>query len=332
VADPRQAAAGKRTVIRRVAARCLVANVFLSGLKLAAGIVGRSQALVADSVHSLSDLTTDIAVFVGVGFWTRPPDAGHPRGHGKIETVIGAVIGMVVALAGIGLGVRSIHSLEHMPFESPGTSALVVALLSVVLKEWLYRWTSRKGRETGSSALAANAWHQRSDALSSVPVVVAVAASIINPAWAVLDVLCGMVVSVFIVAAAWKILSPALSRLVDSAPPPEVVEGIRRIALAEEGVIGVHSIRSVYHGDGIEVDLHVAVDGTMPVTMGFMICRRVEDAIRRNSPGVMDVTVRVEPSAPCGDPDSCALIADGLENGHGVEGGRDEGRATTAEE
>jgi cation diffusion facilitator family transporter len=322
----------KRTLIRRVAARCLVANVFLSGIKLAAGIIGRSQALVADSVHSLSDLSTDIAVFVGAGFWTRPPDASHPHGHEKIETVIGAVIGIVVALAGIALGVRSIHSLEHMPFESPGTPALVVALLSVVLKEWLYRWTSRKGRETGSSALAANAWHQRSDALSSIPVVVAVTASILNPAWAILDVLCGMVVSVFIVVSAWKILSPALHRLVDTAPPPEVVDGFRRIALAEEGVMGVHMLRSRYHGDGIEVDLHVVVDGGIPVTMGFMICRRVEEAIRRCSPGVTDVTVRVEPSAPCGDPDSCSLIADGLEDGQELEGGCDDGRATTAEE
>jgi cation diffusion facilitator family transporter len=309
--------------VRHVVGRTLLANILLVFLKLAAGIVGRSQALVADAVHSLSDLCTDAAIFVGVKFWTRPPDESHPHGHARIETLIGAVIGVVIAATGIGLGFESIHALEHLPRSSPGWPALAVALLSVFIKEWLYRWTRRKGIELRSSALAANAWHQRTDAFSSIPVVIAVSASILNPSWAVLDVVGGLVVSVFIVVAAWKILRPALDQLVDTAPSLEIRDSLRRIAMSVAGVQGVHKLRSRYQGNGIEVDMHVVVDGGIPVTSAFMICRQVEERIKSSAPGVIDVVVRTEPAAPCGDSDSCALFSDEPEMED--DPGRDEG-------
>lgn len=298
--------------IRHVAGRTLGANILLVFLKLSAGIFGRSQALVADAVHSLSDSCTDIAIFVGVKFWIRPPDESHPHGHARIETVIGAIIGIIIAVTGVALGFRSINALEHMPASSPGWPALVVALLSVVFKEWLYRWTRRRGMELRSSALAANAWHQRTDAFSSIPVVIAVSASILNPSWAVLDVLGGLVVSVFIVIAAWKILRPALNQLVDTAPPPEIRDNLRKIAMSVAGVQGVHMLRSRYQGNGIEVDMHVVVDGELPVARTFLISRQVEERIKKSAPGVIDVVVRTEPAAPCGDPDSCALLRAGM--------------------
>ena len=169
--------------IRRVAGRTLVANLVLALVKLAAGIFGRSQALVADAVHTLSDSCTDLVILICASFWTRPPDENHPHGHARIETVTGVVIGTVIAVSGVLLGIRSLHTLEHLPASSPGWLAFVIALLSVGGKELLYRWTRARGKELRSSALAANAWHQRTDAFSSIPVVIAVLVSIINPAW-----------------------------------------------------------------------------------------------------------------------------------------------------
>ncbi len=306
-ADAQMLSADRLRGIRRVAGRTLVANLILAIVKLAAGILGRSQALVADAVHTLSDSCTDLVILIGAGFWTRPPDESHPHGHARIETVAGAVIGAVIAASGVLLGIRSLHTLEHLPVSSPGWIAFAVALLSVGGKELLYRWTRARGKELRSSALAANAWHQRTDAFSSMPVVIAVLVSIINPAWAVLDALAGMVVSVFIVVSAWKILRPALGQLVDSAPPLEIRQNLRELALSVEGVRGVHRLRSRYQGSGIQVDMHVAVDGTIPVVEAFMICRKVEEKILSSGPGVMDVVARIEPCAPCGDPDNCML-------------------------
>jgi cation diffusion facilitator family transporter len=306
--------------VRKVSGRTLLANILLALAKMAAGILGRSQALVADAVHTLSDSCTDVTIYVGVRFWTRPPDEDHPHGHARIETVIGAVIGVVVAVTGIGLGFHSINSLGRPPALPPGWLALVAAVVSVILKEWIYRWTRKKGRQLRSSALAANAWHQRTDALSSLPVVAAVGISILHPAWALLDVVVGFVVSVFIVVAAWKILRPALSQLVDTAPPHEVRDRLSGIALSVPGVRGVHSLRSRYQGSGIEVDMHVIVDGAMPVTQGYMISTQVEEKIRRQAPGVVGVVVRTEPVAPCGDPDSCTLIGSGSKAEHDPEG------------
>jgi len=306
-ADAQMLSSNRLRGIRRVAGRTLVANLVLAIVKLAAGILGRSQALVADAVHTLSDSCTDLVILIGAGFWSRPPDESHPHGHARIETVAGAVIGAVVAASGVLLGIRSLHTLEHLPVSSPGWLAFAVALLSVGGKELLYRWTRARGKELRSSALAANAWHQRTDAFSSMPVVIAVLVSIINPAWAVLDALAGMVVSVFIVVSAWKILRPALGQLVDSAPPLEIRQNLRELALSVEGVRGVHRLRSRYQGSGIQVDMHVAVDGTIPVVEAFMICRKVEEKILSSGPGVMDVVARIEPFAPCGDPDNCML-------------------------
>jgi cation diffusion facilitator family transporter len=160
--------------VRRVTLWGLVVNLGLSAAKFIFGIVGASQALVADGVHSLSDLVTDVAVLVGAGFWSAPADAEHPHGHGRIETLITSAIGIVLGGVGVGLGYRALLSLHEAHASQPGWSAFVVACLSIVAKEFLYRWTVHVGKRVKSSAAVANAWHHRSDALSSVP----------SPCWA----------------------------------------------------------------------------------------------------------------------------------------------------
>ncbi len=176
----------------------LVINVALSALKFAAGIAGNSQAVVADAVHSLSDTITDIAVLVGVKFWSKPPDECHPYGHRRIEFLVTIFIGLLLASVALGLSYNALATLHEVQTRPPGAIAFLAAVLSIFTKELLYRWTIIKGMEIKSTALIANAWHHRSDGLSSIPAAVAVAGAALVPRLSFLDHLGAIVVSMFI--------------------------------------------------------------------------------------------------------------------------------------
>ena len=186
--------------VRRVTWIGLLTNFALSGLKFAAGYFGRSQALIADAIHSLTDTTTDIAVIAGSHYWSRPPDDCHPYGHRRLETLVTAFIGIVLAGAGIGIGWEAISTLHMHQAEPPGWFALYAAMASIVIKEVLYRWTAKVGKTIKSPALAANAWHHRTDAISSLPVLIAVGGALIFPTWAFLDHVGAAIVSIFILS------------------------------------------------------------------------------------------------------------------------------------
>jgi cation diffusion facilitator family transporter len=159
--------AAREKIVRKVTWVGLLANLFLAGFKLIAGISGRSQALVADAIHSLTDLTTDIAVIAGSHYWSRPPDDDHPYGHKRLETLVTVFIGVVLVAAGIGIGWKAISTLQQKHASPPGWIAVVAAFISIICKEIIYRWTAITGKRVKSPALAANAWHHRTDALSS---------------------------------------------------------------------------------------------------------------------------------------------------------------------
>ncbi|MFH1998929.1 MAG: cation diffusion facilitator family transporter, partial [Planctomycetota bacterium] len=165
----------------------LIMNIGLSALKFACGLLGNSQALVADAVHSLSDIITDLAILLGIRYWSRPADASHPHGHRQVETVVTLTIGFILAFVAFGLLWNAIETLREQDDASPGWIALVAAFISIVSKELLYRWTVATGIRIRSMPLIANAWHHRSDAFSSIPVLVAVAGAAIDPSWAFLD-------------------------------------------------------------------------------------------------------------------------------------------------
>ncbi len=187
----------------------------------------------------------------------------------------------------------------------PGTAAAVAAAVSIVVKETLYRWTLKKSRITGSMALAANASHNRSDALSSIPVLVAVLAARISPGLAFLDAAAGVVVSIFVVFSAWKVLWPGLLQMTNKAAPPEFIHRIRATVLETGGVMGVHDLRARLQAGGIFVDLHLQVEGQIQVEQAFLTAREVEKAILALDPSIKDVIARIEPWAPCGDADRC---------------------------
>ena len=285
----------REKIVRKVSWVGLWLNLFLAAIKFIAGIYGRSQALVADAIHSLTDLTTDIAVIAGSHYWSRPPDENHPYGHRRLETLVTVFIGVVLIAAGIGIGWKAISALQEKHAAPPGWIAVFAALASIVCKESIYRWTAVTGRRVKSAALVANAWHHRTDALSSVPVLIAVAGARVFPTWSFLDHLGAAIVSIFILHASIKIIWPGLGELIDVGAPTDTCKRIRDIALKNDGVLQVHDIRTRFISSSIQVDLHIVVDGLITVREGHDIADDVKARIMDRIPEVLDVIVHVDP-------------------------------------
>jgi len=286
----------RETIVRKVTWIGLLVNITLACIKFAAGYFGRSQALIADAIHSLTDTTTDVAVIAGSHFWSRPPDECHPYGHRRLETLVTVFIGLMLAAAGIGIGWDAVSALREERSTHPGWIALVAAMVSILAKEILYRWTAVAGKKIKSPALAANAWHHRTDAISSIPVLLAVGGALIFPSWSFLDLVGAVVVSIFILHAALKIIWPAISELVDAGAPRDIHQKIIAIACDNQGVREVHKIRTRYISTGILVDMHVVVDGSISVRDGHAIADEVENKIIGGIANVLGVVIHVDPS------------------------------------
>lgn len=300
LAETKPDAAGSAKQIRFVTVIGLLCNLFLTGAKLAAGLLWASQALVADAVHSLSDLATDFAVLFGVKYWSAPPDANHPYGHGRIETLITSLIGIALAAVGIGIGWNAVFTIAEPHAQGPGWLAFVVALVSIVSKEFLYQWTCRVGRRVGSGAVIANAWHHRSDALSSIPVALAIALAVFFPKLTYVDHLGAIVVSAFIIHAAWVIVKPTLVELTDSNVGEDTQKEILRTAKSFAEIKSVHAIRTRKAGSGICADLHIMVDGGMSVSEGHAVSRSLKQRLLGGGSGIVDVVVHLEPFEAAG--------------------------------
>ncbi len=290
-----QANDGSWVAARRVTWAGLVANMGLAVIKIAAGIVGHSRAVLADGVHSISDLATDLAVLFGMRYWSAPADANHPHGHRRIETLVTLAIGTALFSVAVGLAWDVLHTLTASARHAPGPIALAAAMLSIVTKESLYRWTAVVGRRVNSPAVVANAWHHRSDAFSSVPAVIAVAGAMVVPRWAWLDKVGALVVCGFIVWASWRIVSPALAELSDRGAPEDTLADLERLATEVDGVRAAHALRTRYIGPSLAVDVHLEVDGDLTVEEGFAIARQVKRRLLDHGPDVGDVVVQLEP-------------------------------------
>lgn len=297
-AENAAAVAGELRAVRRVTLGGMAVNLALSALKAAIGWLAGSQALLADAVHSVSDLVTDFAVLLGVRYWTAPADEEHPYGHGKIQAVVAAAIGLALAAVAIGIGrtasLRLLDVAGGGEFAAPGAVAFWVAVISIVAKEAVYRRTLAVARRYRSPALEANAWHHRSDAISSVPVALALAAAYFVPSIAWADAVGALVVALFILKAAWKIVRHAVEELTDTEMPGKSAE-VARIALSVEGVKGCHHVRTRRYGSVFNADLHVQVARDLTIVEGHAIGHKVRDAIRSSGIGVVDAVVHVEP-------------------------------------
>lgn len=294
--------------IRKITWWGFFVNIGLAVFKVIAGIVGNSQAVIADGVHSVTDTVTDIAVIAGSYFWAKPADAQHPYGHKRIETTVSIFIGLFLLAAAVMIAWQSISDIRHLEItRPPGFIALVAAVVSILAKEGIFRWTRRVGRTVNSISLAANAWHHRLDALSSVPVLVAVAVAIIHPAWSMADPLAALFVATLVFVAASRIVMNGFRELVDEGAPRETCETIQEIAQSHEKVRHAYNIRTRYAGNRLQVDLHVAVNGNISVQEGHRVAEAVKEKIIEKGPppGVLDVIVHIEPVESLRQEDIC---------------------------
>ncbi|MBN2290762.1 MAG: cation transporter [Candidatus Glassbacteria bacterium] len=273
-------------------------NILLTVLKIWVGLAGRSRALVADGVHSLSDLATDVVVVFGIIVGAKPRDVTHPYGHKRFETLSEVVVGLCLLGVAVLMSMDAVKALAGRSSEQPSAVALAIAALSVVSKEVLYRYTRRVSDRTGSRALLANAWHHRSDALSSLVVLASLALLKVYPPLWVLDPLACIGISVVIAKVAFDVSYPALRHIVDTAPEPGILERISAAATSHPCVLGIHKLRARYLGSQIIADLHIQVNPGLTVEQGHTIASEVEKSISRELDNIYDVTVHVEPAQP----------------------------------
>ena len=277
-------------------------NLALLAFKFVAGIVGHSAAMVADAIHSLSDFATDLIVLVFVRISAKPQDAGHDYGHGKFETLATLFVALALVAAAIGIivsgAVKFVHWLQGETLEMPGKLALWAALLSILVKEVLYRYTVAKGRALDSPAVVANAWHHRSDAFSSIGAAIGIGgALLLGEKWAVLDPLASIGVGVMLVKVAWDLLKVSTGELTDSSLPEETEKEIKDIIYSFPQVSEPHNLRTRRIGNRIAIEAHVRLDGDMSLTEAHDIVSALEAALRARFGASTLVTIHMEPKA-----------------------------------
>lgn len=275
-------------------------NAALATLKIAAGIIGRSSAMIADGIHSMSDFITDIIVIVLIGVSRKKANSTYQYGYGKYETFATMLIAMALASVGIAIFYESaksiIQSLSGEEIPRPGSIALIMAVVSIVAKEALFHYTRLWGRRIGSAAVVANAWHHRSDALSSIATLAGIAgAMFLGSHWRILDPIAAMIVSVFIFTIAIRIGMPSIRELLDVSLPPELTDGMRHIIRSTPGVITYHHLRTRRNGPRIIVSLHIKVNPDISVVAGHTIATDVERNLRNHFGRSMITSIHVEP-------------------------------------
>ena len=287
--------------IARVTLTGSVVNLLLVGLKAVAGLVGHSAAMISDAVHSLSDFVTDIVVLVFVRVSARPQDEDHDYGHGKYETLATLFIGLALAAAAVGIVVSGAGKLarwlqgEDLP--APGKIALWAALASIVAKELLFQYTRIKGRHLDSKALEANAWHHRSDALSSIGTAIGIGGAILlGSRWTVLDPLASIVVGAMLVKVAWDLLGPSFGELTDSSLPADMEQEMMDIIRGVPGVEDPHNLRTRRIGNRIAAEVHIRLDGSLPLSEAHEKASEVERRFKERFGAQSHVIVHMEPN------------------------------------
>ena len=287
--------------IRRITLIGSAGNVLLVIVKLIAGVVGHSSAMIADAVHSLSDLLTDFIVLLFVGISARPQDSSHDYGHGKFETLASLMVSIALIGAAIGIIVSGASKfaawLGGADLQSPGKLALWVAVISILVKELMYQYTARKGRDLESQALVANAWHHRSDALSSIGAAIGIAGAVLlGGRWTVLDPLASIVVGAMLIAVALKIMRPSLGELTDESLSEAQESEIMGIISSFPEVSEPHNLRTRHIGNKVAIEAHIRMDGEMTLNTVHQITSEIERKLKDRFGADTIVTLHMEPT------------------------------------
>ncbi len=286
--------------IRNVTLIGSACNLLLTVGKIIAGVVGKSSAMIADGVHSLSDLVTDIIVIAFIKTSAKERDEDHRYGHGKFETFATMLISFVLIIVGAGIlwtsSKKVIDSINGVLLEQPGYIALYAALISIVVKEGLYWYTKKTGQRVNSQAMIANAWHHRSDAFSSIGTALGISGAILlGEKWRVLDPIAGIIVSIFILKVAWKIVNPSVNELLEGSLPEDIENEVIDIIENNSGVKGFHNLKTRKIGDTFAFDVHIKVDKDLSVELSHEIATEIENSIRNKYGKQSHIGIHVEP-------------------------------------
>ena len=274
----------------------IAANFALTVFKLLAGILAHSGAMISDAIHSASDVFSTVVVIIGVRISGRASDKDHPYGHERMECVAAIVLATILAATGLGIGYTAVGKIaggDYANLAVPGRLALVAAVVSIFVKEGLYQYTRIHAKRIDSGALMADAWHHRSDALSSVGALIGVGGARLG--FSILDPAASLVICIFIEKAAYEIFMDAVNKMVDKACEEEVEAAFEECAAVQEGVLGVDLLHTRVFGNKIYVDIEIRVDGDKTLREAHGIAERVHDAIEKKFPKVKHIMVHVNP-------------------------------------
>lgn len=283
----------------RVSGFSIGVNLLLSVLKLAAGILASSSAMVSDAIHSASDVFSTIIVMIGVHISGKQADREHPYGHERFECVAAVILAVVLAATGIGIGesgLKKIISGEYQNIAVPGLLALAAAVISIGAKEWMYHFTVHAAKKINSGALRADAWHHRSDALSSVGALIGILFA--RMGYPIMDSVASVVICLFILKAAYDVFMDAINKMIDRACDEETEERMRRIILESENVQGITRMKTRLFGSRMYLDVEIEVEGQLPLMEAHGIAQMVHDRIEQNFPDVKHCMVHVNPANP----------------------------------
>lgn len=297
----RAADMAKETEYEKVAMKVshvsIVSNLILTVFKLAAGLIAHSGAMVSDAIHSASDVFSTIVVIIGIRISNKESDKDHPYGHERMECVAAIVLSTILAVTGLGIGYTAVGKVaggDYSRLAIPGVLALIAAVVSILTKEGMYHYTKVYARKIDSGALMADAWHHRSDALSSIGALIGIAGARIG--FPILDPAASLVICVFIEKAAYDIFMDAVDKMVDKACDDEVEQMLRECAQSQAGVQAVDLLHTRVFGNKIYVDIEIEVDGDMRLRDAHGIAEHVHDAIEQSFPKVKHIMVHVNPA------------------------------------
>lgn len=285
-----------KNIAMRISTTTVVVNLALSVFKLVAGLVASSGAMISDAIHSASDVVSTFIVMIGVHISGKEPDKEHPYGHERFECVASIVLAMILAETGIAIGstgIKTIISGNYSGLKIPGMLALVAAVISIIVKEWMYHYTIHAARRIQSGALKADAWHHRSDALSSIGALIGIAGA--RMGFAIADSIASVIICLFIIKAAYDIFKDAIEKMIDQSCDEDTEQKMHDLILSEPGVEGLSVLQTRIFGSRIYVDAEIEADGSLSLTDAHNIAEQVHDAIERAFPTVKHIMIHVNP-------------------------------------
>ena len=284
----------EKRMANRVSIITIIINLVLSVLKFLVGFFGHSQALISDAIHSASDVVSTVAVMFGINLSDKKSDTSHPYGHERIECIFSIILAMMLFITGAGIGITAIKNIASgAEIDVPGKMALIAAAVSIAVKEWMYHYTKRAAKKINSSSMLADAWHHRSDALSSVGSLIGVGGALLG--FTICEPIASIVICIFIVKASVYIFMDAVNRLIDRSCTDEEIEQIRECVMEIDGVKNIDKLMTRRFGSKIYVDLEIAEDANITLLEAHHIAERVHDNIEEKMPEVKHCMIHVNP-------------------------------------